>query len=70
MIMLGCTPKGRLTEQHDIFFGIGNSLTELIPYIKEFWPEAKGKIHIDAWQKITFIDANSSIYIGIRFLDF
>jgi hypothetical protein len=20
MVMLGCTPQGRLTEQHDIFF--------------------------------------------------
>ena len=57
--MLGCRPKGRLTEQHDIFFGIGNSLAELIPNMKQFWPEAKGKIHIDAWQKVTFIDGFS-----------
>ena len=59
MIMLGCRPKGRLTEQHDIFFGIGKSLTELTPNMKQFWPEAKGKIHIDAWQKVTFIDGYS-----------
>lgn len=59
MIMLGCRPKGRLTEQHDIFFGIGNSLAELIPDMKKFWSEAKGKIHIDAWQKITSIDGFS-----------
>jgi LysM repeat protein len=59
MAMLGCRPKGRLTEQHDIFFGIGNSLAELIPNMKQFWPEAKGKIHIDAWQKVTFIDGFS-----------
>ena len=38
MVMLGCTPKGRFTEQHDIFFGIGNSLKELIPNMKAFWP--------------------------------
>jgi hypothetical protein len=56
MAMLGCTPKGRFTEQHDIFFGIGNSLKELIPDMKDFWPEAKGRIHIDAWQKVTCID--------------
>ena len=31
MIMLGCRPEGRYTEQHDIFFGIGTSLKELIP---------------------------------------
>jgi hypothetical protein len=59
MIMLGCRPKGRTTEQHDIFFGIGSSLAELIPNMKQFWPEAKGKIHIDAWQKVTFVDGFS-----------
>ncbi|MFY8069016.1 MAG: DUF1543 domain-containing protein [Flavobacterium sp.] len=59
MIMLGCTPKGRFTEQHDIFFGIGTSVKELVPDMKSFWPEAKGKIHIDAWQKVTFVDGFS-----------
>lgn len=56
MILLGCTPKGRFTEQHDIFFGIGTSLKELVPNMKDFWPEAKGRIHIDAWQKVTCVD--------------
>lgn len=56
MIMLGCTPKGRLTEQHDMFFGIGNSLYDLKQDMLDFWPEAKGKIHLDAWQKVTQID--------------
>jgi hypothetical protein len=62
MVMLGCTPEGRFTEQHDIFFGIGSSLKELIPQMKTFWPEAKGKIHIDAWRKVTAVD-NYSIEI-------
>jgi hypothetical protein len=62
MIMLGCRPEGRFTEQHDIFFGIGNSLKELIPAMKVFWPEAKGKIHIDAWREVTFVD-NYSIEV-------
>lgn len=57
--MLGCTPKGRFTEQHDIFFGIGTSLKELIPDINAFWPEANGRIHIDAWQKVTYVDGFS-----------
>jgi len=56
MIMLGCRPKGRYTEQHDIFFGIGSSLKELIPHMKAFWPEAKGQIHIDAWREVTTVD--------------
>ena len=56
MVMLGCTPEGRYTEQHDIFFGIGKTLKELIPQMKAFWPEAKGKIHIDAWREVTVVD--------------
>jgi hypothetical protein len=56
MLLLGCRPKGRHTEQHDIFFTIGTSLSETIPAIKEFWPEAKGNIHIDAWREVTQVD--------------
>lgn len=41
MVILGCKPKGRFTEQHDIFFGIGNSLKNLIPQMNFFWPEAQ-----------------------------
>ena len=56
MIMLGCRPNGRFTEQHDIFFGIGKSLEDLVPNILNFWPEAKGKLHIDAWREVTHVD--------------
>jgi hypothetical protein len=50
MILIGATPKGRNIEQHDIFFGIANSVKELLPEMKAFWPEAKDKIHIDAYR--------------------
>ncbi|TCD12872.1 DUF1543 domain-containing protein [Pedobacter frigidisoli] len=56
MLMLGCKPKGRQTEQHDIFFGIASSLKALIPDIYTFWPEAKQKIHIDAWREVTCVN--------------
>lgn len=56
MIMLGCKPEGRFTEQHDIFFGIGNSMKESIPYMNAFWPEAKGKLHIVAWREVSAVD--------------
>ena len=56
LLLLGCKPEGRLIEQHDVFFGIGTSLKSLVPQIKAFWPEAKGKIHIDAWREITAVD--------------
>jgi hypothetical protein len=56
MLLLGCRPAGRYTEQHDIFFGIGASLKELVPAIKESWPEVKGNIHIDAWREVNYVD--------------
>lgn len=56
MILLGCKPHGRHTEQHDIFFAIGRSIADLKEDIKDFWPEAKGKIHLDAWREVTKVD--------------
>lgn len=59
MLMLGCRPEGRNTEQHDMFFGIGQQVRDLIPAIKAFWPEAKGNIHVDAWREVTQVDGYS-----------
>lgn len=56
MVMLGCRPDGRFTEQHDIFFGIAASLKDLVQDMRDFWPEADGKIHIDAWREVTNVD--------------
>lgn len=56
MVLLGATPKGRKIEQHDIFFGIAENLNELVPEMKASWPEANGKIHIDAYKEITFCE--------------
>ncbi|MCF2447177.1 DUF1543 domain-containing protein [Dyadobacter sp. CY345] len=56
MVLLGCRPPGRFTEQHDIFFGIGNSLKELVPEINASWPEAKKKIHVDAFREVNSVD--------------
>ena len=58
MVLLGCKPKGRHTEQHDIFFGAGQSLKNLVPDILAFWPEPE-KIHIDAWREVTEADGYS-----------
>lgn len=54
--MLGCTPKERVTEQHDIFFGIANSLKELVPQMEQFWPEDKAGLHIDCWREVTSVE--------------
>ncbi|WP_407483222.1 DUF1543 domain-containing protein [Elizabethkingia meningoseptica] len=53
-VILGATPEGRNIEQHDVFFGIAETLEDLIPEIKEFWKGAK--IHIDCYQAVQFAD--------------
>jgi len=55
-IILGATPKGRNIEQHDVFFGIAESLRDLVPEMKNFWKEADGKIHVDCYQEVKFAD--------------
>jgi hypothetical protein len=58
MLLLGCKPEGRNTEQHDVFFGIGYQLRDLIPDMQAFWPEAKGKLHIDGWREVNIVDGH------------
>ena len=55
LLILGCRPEGRNTEQHDTFLGIGNSLSDLLLQIESFWPDG-GKIHIDSWREVTTVD--------------
>jgi hypothetical protein len=55
MILLGCVPPGRHTEQHDVFFGIAASLNELVSEIRTFWPEPE-RIHIDAWREVNVVE--------------
>ena len=57
MTLIGCTPPGRNTEQHDVFFGIGNSIKDLVPDTINFWPEPK--LHFDAWREITHVNGFS-----------
>lgn len=62
MVQLGGRPKGRLIEQHDIFFGVANKVSELIVAINGHWPEVKNKWHIDSYRAITKVD-NYSIQL-------
>lgn len=55
MLLLGCRPNGRNTEQHDIYFGIAKELKDLIPAVKTFW-KSSGNIHIDAWRIINNVN--------------
>ncbi|MCA6515816.1 MAG: DUF1543 domain-containing protein [Chitinophagaceae bacterium] len=54
MVLIGCKPEGRHTEQHDIFFGIAQTLADLVPQLKSFWP-GKQRLHIDAWREVTMV---------------
>lgn len=56
MIVVGGQPKGRHTEQHDVFFGIASELVELYPAIDKFWPDVAGDWHIDSWREVNFVD--------------
>ncbi len=56
MLLIGCKPPGRHTEQHDIYFGIGETIKDLLSEVKEFWPEAAGKFHLDGWREINNVD--------------
>ncbi|MDN5285442.1 MAG: hypothetical protein JWR38_1716 [Mucilaginibacter sp.] len=58
MLLLGSKAPGRHTEQHDVFFGIAETLKDLVPEINAFWPEAAAisKVHVDAWREVTTVD--------------
>lgn len=56
MLILGATPEGRHIEQHDIFFGMTDEVKDLVPDIISYWPEAKGRVHVDAWREVSNVD--------------
>lgn len=55
MLLLGCKPAGRNTEQHDVFFGIAKELRHLVPDINKFW-KGSGNIHVDGWRIVQNVD--------------
>lgn len=59
MIKIGATPKGRLIEQHDVFFGIAAQVQDLVPQFEAAWPEAADNWHIDCWREITHVDGHA-----------
>ena len=56
MVQLGGRPKGRLIEQHDMFFGVADKVSELIEAINAHWFEVKNKWHLDSYRAITKVD--------------
>lgn len=56
LLLLGAEAPGRVVEQHDYFFGVAESLPDLVPEVRAFWPEAGGSLHIDGWREVTKVD--------------
>lgn len=56
MIKIGARPKGRLIEQHDMFFGVGTHIGDFVDAINGHWPEVKNKWHLDAYRQVTIVD--------------
>ena len=61
MLLIGCLPPGRHTEQHDVYFGIGHHIADILPRLTIFWPEAKSSLHLDAWREVTLVDGFSVV---------
>lgn len=57
MLLIGATPAGRYIEQHDVFFGIGETLKDLVPDLAAFWP-GNNKLHLDAWREVTSVNGH------------
>ena len=55
MLLIGASPRERNIEQHDVFFGIGESLNDLISDVIAFWP-GENKLHFDAWREVTSVN--------------
>ena len=56
MLLIGCLPPGRHIEQHDVYFGVGEHIADILPGLNHFWPEAKASLHLDAWREVTLVD--------------
>jgi len=56
MIKIGGRPKGRLIEQHDMYFGVGEHIGDFIDAINSHWPEVKNAWHLDAYRQVTKVD--------------
>jgi hypothetical protein len=57
MLLIGASPPERNIEQHDVFFGIGDTLNDLVPDVVSFWP-GNNKLHFDAWREVTNVNGH------------
>ena len=55
MLLIGASPPERNIEQHDVFFGIGETIKDLIPDVEAFWP-GNNKLHVDAFREVKSVN--------------
>jgi hypothetical protein len=55
MVMLGCKISRAALLSNMIFLN-WYFLERNDPQNERFWPEAKGRIHIDAWREVSVVD--------------
>ena len=55
MLLIGASPPERNIEQHDVFFGIGDNINDLVPDVVSFWP-GNNKLHFDVWRQVTGVN--------------
>ena len=55
MLLIGASPPERNIEQHDVFFGIGETIKDLIPDVEAFW-SGNNKLHFDAWREVKSVN--------------
>ncbi len=55
MLMIGCKPEGKFTEQHDTMFSIAPDFLGTEQDARAHCPECE-KIHIDAFRKVTMVE--------------
>ncbi len=53
-VLLGAKPPGRMIEQHDIAFVVGESIEDCIPALRSCWPVPG--VHVDSYMPIKQID--------------
>jgi len=57
MLLIGASPPERNIEQHDVFFGIGETIKDMVPEVEAFWP-GNNKLHFDAWREVTSVNGH------------
>lgn len=68
IVMLGGRHARANTEVHDVVLGVGETLEEIYPQLKNAWFGEQKGLHIDAWAQINGLEFEGQRY-QIQFTD-